>query len=332
MTSPILNTESIYYKGYDVLKFLLAILIVAAHTQLFIEFPSFHYYFSILCSCAIPTFFAVSSFLFIKKIDCAKNKSEERNIFYKTIKRQFCIFGIWYIIMFPMAYFRFWDVATIKESIYAILFSCSLNGYWFFKALIINTAILYFFRRNKSLCILSILAVIIYLFWAYNYKLHFIRWSISPYYSFYYHIFPFCIGALYARKDWMKKQSVSVLVILFLACYLIATFNYLNPVGRALFPCVLLPLFNKLQFTSISPQRCLKYRQTSILFYVMQFVLIWIYDMAYTNYLAEDSVIYQILDSSAVRFIFILILLYVISTAFLYVENTEKGARLKYMH
>lgn len=332
MNKTLTNEGRKYYKGYDVLKFIFAILIVAAHTRLFIEIPVLHYYFSILCSCAIPSFFAVSSYLFIKKLDQVQDKNDANKVLYKTIKRLICIFCIWYLIMFPMAYARFWETATLKESIYALLFSCSFNGYWFFKALIVNTFILFLCRRNKATLLLSIVALAIYLFWAYNYQYHYVKWSISPYYSFYYHIFPSCLGALYARKEWLSKYSESILAILFVLCLILASIKVLNPVGRILYPVVLLPLFSKLQFRSLSSETCQKFRQWSILFYVMQFVLIWIYDMAYTNYLIDGTLLYNFFDFSIVRFVFILMLLYVLSNIFLHLENTKRFGYLKYIH
>ena len=93
--TPTISGGRKYYQGYDILKIILAILIVAAHTRLFIELPEIHYYFSIFCSCAIPSFFAVSSFLFIKRLDSAKNCKEEKHILYKTIKRLIIIFIAW---------------------------------------------------------------------------------------------------------------------------------------------------------------------------------------------------------------------------------------------
>lgn len=332
MTVTTVNEGRKYYKGYDVLKFIMAILIVAAHTRLFIEIPELHYYFGILCSCAIPTFFAVSSFLFVKKLDQAKDKNEARMVLYKTVKRLLIIFGIWYLIMLPMAYCRFWETATIKEAIYAIFLSCSFNGYWFFKALIVNTIILYFFKTNKALAFLSVFALIVYLFWAYNYQFYYVTLSISPYYSFYFHIIPFCLGALYARKEWLSECSTTILVLFFVSVFIIASIKALNPVGRMLYPVVLLPLFNKLQFRTLSSDTCKKFRQWSILFYVLQFVLIWIYDMAYANYLADTDLLYRFFDNSLVRFLSITALLYALSTCLLRLEDNEKFSYLKYAH
>ena len=41
--TPTISGGRKYYQGYDILKIILAILIVAAHTRLFIELPEIHY-------------------------------------------------------------------------------------------------------------------------------------------------------------------------------------------------------------------------------------------------------------------------------------------------
>lgn len=67
-----------YYKGYDVLKFILSIFIVAAHTLLLEELPDIHYALMMLISGAIPTFAAISAFLFMSKIDSASSESDKK--------------------------------------------------------------------------------------------------------------------------------------------------------------------------------------------------------------------------------------------------------------
>ena len=98
----IMTTE--YYKGYDVLKFILSIFIVAAHTLLLEGLPDIHYALMMLISCAIPTFYAISAFLFMSKIDSASSESDKKQILKKSIIRLATIFVIWYIIMLPMTY------------------------------------------------------------------------------------------------------------------------------------------------------------------------------------------------------------------------------------
>lgn len=324
----IMTTE--YYKGYDVLKFILSIFIVAAHTLLLEELPDIHYALMMLISRAIPTFYAISAFLFMSKIDSASSESDKKQILKKSIIRLATIFVIWYIIMLPMTYCRFFETATVKETIYAILLSCTFNGYWFFKSLIINTIILFIFRSKKALKILIVISLLIYIFGAYNYKYSYVNLDISPYYSFYYHLFYFCSGALYSRVRWFKNQKISHMILMLILCVIITCMPKLNPIGRMLYPFILLPIYSKLRFKSLTNNRCKILRTYSILFYVLQFVLIWIYDMACANYIPANT--FSIFNNSVVRFATVITALFVISNFLIWLE-TSKGVKcLKYLH
>ena len=211
-------TQSQYYPGFDLIKLILAILIIAAHTQLFEEIPIIHQIINPIEGSAIPTFFAISAYLFYQRISNCTSNNESYAILKKNIKRLLTIFCIWYLLMLPMTYFRFFSIATIKETIYAILLTCTFNGYWFFKALIINTIILYICRNKKTLIASSILFFLIYIYWAYNYIFNYCSITISPYYSFYFHTFYFYIGALIARyQESIHCPQKTVLLILYLA-------------------------------------------------------------------------------------------------------------------
>lgn len=258
-----------YYKGYDVLKFILSIFIVAAHTNLLEEFPDIDYALSMLISGAIPTFAAISAFLFLSKIDSASNDSEKKQILKKSVVRLATIFVIWYIIMLPMTYCRFFETATVKETIYAILLSCTFNGYWFFKSLIFNTIILFIFRSKKAFKTLLLISFLIYIFWSYNYIYSYVNLDISPYYSFYYHLFYFCSGALYSRVRWFKNQKNSHMVLMLILCVIITCIPKLNPIGRLLYPFILLPIFSKLRFETLTNNSCKILRTYSILFYLL---------------------------------------------------------------
>lgn len=325
-----MTTTTQYYKGYDVLKFILSIFIVAAHTNLLEEFPDIHYALSMLISGAIPTFAAISAFLFMSKIDSASSESDKKQILKKHIIRLATIFVFWYIIMLPMTYCRFFETATIKETIYAILLSCTFNGYWFFKSLIINTIILFIFRSKKALKILIVISLLIYIFWSYNYIYGYVNLGFSPYYSFYYHLFYFCSGALYSRVRWFKNQKISHMILMLILCLIITCIPPLNPIGRMLYAFILLPLFSKLRFESLTNNNCKILRTYSILFYVLQFVLIWIYDMALTNYIPTDT--FSIFNNSVVRFTSVLIVLFIISNFLIRVETTKEIKCLKYLH
>lgn len=57
-----------YYSGLDLLKFIMAIMIVAAHCDLFKELGLAYNLAVLLWKIAVPTFFTVSAFLFYDKL------------------------------------------------------------------------------------------------------------------------------------------------------------------------------------------------------------------------------------------------------------------------
>lgn len=319
-----MTNNSNYIAGFDVLKFILAILIVAAHTQFLTEYTAISPFLGSLKSGAIPTFFAVSAYLFIKRLD--GSQGDDRAVVTKTIKRLCIIFGVWYVLMLPMTYIVFFKVATFKETIYAMLMTCTFNGYWFFKALIINTIILYFCRKHLKSCFL--IGLLLYGFWSYNYLYHFVSLSISPYYSFYYSIAYFSIGALLARyKEMADGVPLSMLIV---NVVIHATVPCIAPICCLLYPIILIPMFCKIKIKNIA--LCKSMRVQSILFYVMQFVLIWLYNNACKYFLAEDSVPYEVLQHSVVRFVVVLGLLFLLSHFIMQSEKNPKFYFLRYLH
>jgi peptidoglycan/LPS O-acetylase OafA/YrhL len=135
--------EKQYFPGLDLLKFILALLIISAHCHLFSEFPSGEHWWGRFTAIAIPLFFGISSYLFFRKVYNLPVAKSPQSQIYHTVKRLAILFSCWYLLMLPVTYFRFYSVATWKETVFAIFLSCCFNGYWFIKALIINTTILF---------------------------------------------------------------------------------------------------------------------------------------------------------------------------------------------
>ena len=316
-----------YYPGLDLLKFILAILIIAAHTQLFEEIPILHQIIDPIEGSGVPTFFAISSYLFFQRIGNCITNSESIAILKKNIIRLLTIFCIWYILMLPMTYFRFFSVATIKETIYAILLTCTFSGYWFFKALIINTIILYF-CRNKLL-FTAFISLLIYIFWAYNYIFNYFSVPISPYYSFYYHTFYFFIGAIIARyQSYIHAPKNFIMLLLYIATILFSFNSLFWPIGRLIIPFILIILFKSIA-PNIKKQFLLKMRSLSILLYVTQFIIIWLYNNFCNYYLNPGSDIYLFLQYSVTRFIVVLSIALGIS---LLILNLEKKPTLSFLN
>lgn len=321
-----------YFAGLDLLKFILAVMIIGAHCRLFEEFPDVKTLFDRLFSIAVPLFFAMSAFFFIRKIDSLNEYDKKRQLF-KTIKRLIILFGIWYVLMFPMTWYRWWSIATLKETVYAVFLSCTLNGYWFIKALIINTVILYLCRDRRAMILLLEVSFAVYLLFAYNFIFHYLPIDFSPYYSFYYHTSYFCVGAIMARyydRLHFKNLSLRLLVGLWVLLFVLVSFLPVDPLYRVFSILLLFPVFERMDLKF--NERLKTIRSMSIILYMVQFVLIWLYDGACNKWLGSDSIQYSVLQFSVVRFLVVLSIAMAVALVILKLEKRPKMGFLKYLH
>lgn len=138
-------TRRMYY-GLDLLKFIMAIMVVAIHTRGF-EWPA---WLSISLSSfrdeAVPVFFIISSFLFFKKVT---NNSETNNkIIGHFVCRLAMLYLFWFIVWFPMI---IKEKELLKMSlgdgmeslIHDMLFSYTFHGSWFLSSLLLSVVIVY---------------------------------------------------------------------------------------------------------------------------------------------------------------------------------------------
>lgn len=328
-----IEKKTIY--GFDLLKFIMAVLIIAAHTHLFEEYDILASIRGNIASIAVPTFMAISAFFFFKKIYRVPKEENTRPILVKTVKRLAILFLCWYILMLPMTYIKFFSVATIKETVFAIFLSCTFNGYWFIKALIINTCIFYLCRDGKALILCTFISYFIYLFFSYNYIYHFIDFPYHPYYSFYYHLAYYSAGVLFARYgESILRNNINHLLILaiWILLFLASLFFYevLDPIYRLFSIPLLFILFYQLD---LQPRPYYKtMRDMSIILYMVQFVLIWLYNGACDLWLQSDSMSYAVLQYSITRFIVVTMVAIVIAWLILRYEKYPKCDFLHYLH
>ncbi|MBO4821136.1 MAG: acyltransferase family protein [Prevotella sp.] len=320
-------------QGVDLLKFILSIMIIAAHTNLLGEYGTLAKFREILTSIAVPMFFAISSFFFYRKIESTSKGESPLPILKKSVVRLTILFGSWYMMMLPMTYICFFSIATWKEVVFALLFSCCFTGYWFIKALLINTLLIYLFRKSKALLMFSFVALIINLYCSYNYIYHFnIKlFDFHPYYSFYYHMAYFCLGALFAKYQNafnFSKRHKTLLIVIWSTLF-IMTFSYkTGPILRLLSFPLLFPIFLHLNLTPNPKYRTM--RDMSIILYMVQFILIRLYNGACHAFLHKSSYLLQIFQFSIVRFI--IVLLTALGVAILIIRYETRYKLLKYLH
>lgn len=310
-----------YIPGLDILKYVMALLIVAGHCELFVEWLNLYDAFAHVTEIAVPTFFAISAYLFFRKLEAAP---EESNIIFKhSMRRLLIFFVIWYLLMLPYSIPNFYMKANIKEILFVIPFGCAFGGYWFIKALIINTVILFLCRGKKSLIICAFISLMIYLWGGYDYMYGTLTHKLHPYYTFYYHTIAFTIGALMARYQCLvPKINNTILIIAVVLIFWASFFPNIRVLSKIMYPLFLINIFLNVKNGDIDA--CKKMRGMSILYYTMHFGFIFLY-----NYLFQ---IHELFSNSIIRYIIIVMLITIFSLTILYLEEKEHFAFLKYLH
>lgn len=318
-----MNEQMKYYPWLDVLKYAMAILIVATHCNLFQEWPAVAEIFGHIAEVAVPTFFGASAFLFFSKLD-GTPAAEQGTLFRHTIQRLCIFFVVWYVLMLPYSIPHFFMKLTIwKEYVMLLLHGCAFSGYWFIKALIFNTIIVYLCRGRRMLWVCLVLASAIYLMFAFNYVHPFIPKEVHPYFAFYYHTYAFVLGALLARYSNSLRRYLHTFGGGVLLCVVVLLLGFVSPYTRViskLFYPILLPMSVLLINRPLSPETSKKMRVYSTLYYVSHFIVIF-----GLREMCPDML-------SPVQFVIVLIIVTVFAAMVTYLEKKQGFKFLSYLH
>jgi len=155
--------NSNYISGFDILKFLMALVIISLHTSVAKLFPvPINIYVLNFQNLAVPIFFVISSLLFFQKISHSSNPNMDLWIYEK---RLLILYLIWSVIMLPVTLryhnyldYGFWGVAFwIKDFFFDYTFLAS----WFLGALLVGMPIVYCIRNRFWL--LGIVSLALYI-------------------------------------------------------------------------------------------------------------------------------------------------------------------------
>ncbi len=142
------------YPNLDAAKFLCALLIVVIHTSpLQNASPVAHFYVNdVITRVAVPLFFAMSGFLFFRKLDFVDGKIARttRNFacILKATRKNVLLYIIWsflYLIVVLPEWYRtgWWGLHAVKDWLYSFLFSGAYYHLWYLLALIVALPALY---------------------------------------------------------------------------------------------------------------------------------------------------------------------------------------------
>ena len=154
----------------DIFRFISALLVIAIHTNPVADInPYLGYFFTeILPRVAVPFFFCVSGYFYIKKLNRANEKQEIIKIFKTTFLSYLKIYFFWSIVYLVCDYKRyFYEGASVKGVIVGIVLNFFVYGsyyhLWYFIGIFFSLIIVtlcYLIRAEK---ILAYLSVILYL-------------------------------------------------------------------------------------------------------------------------------------------------------------------------
>ena len=146
------------YKVLDVMKFVMAIVVVAIHTRPEMSFssPLVRRLFESVYSIAVPFFFMASGFLLFRKISLPLNEDGELRI-KSYLKRMCRLYLVWTIIYLPLSIYGFYiDGLSPIKAVAVFIRNTLLVGenfmswpLWYLLALIVAVSIIYMLLKLK---------------------------------------------------------------------------------------------------------------------------------------------------------------------------------------
>ena len=222
LNSSIAQTRKRNVAAFDVMKIILAFVIVSLHSGVgtYLLNP-YSTYIRNLQNLAVPCFFLISSILFFSKVFEESDEVSQSKLLWKYEKRLIILYGLWQIILCPVTivtheYFNqgTWGILLYLKDMF---FSYTFPASWFFGALILAMPIVYVFKNVNFL--LVVLFVGIYLYFTFL-KLFPDSWQIpfewyrtnvgSPRFSFPEALIWLSLGCFIVK---MNKQPMTQFVI-----------------------------------------------------------------------------------------------------------------------
>lgn len=165
--------EKIAYNGIDVMKFIMAIVIISIHTQIYTVLGRWYLVFQ---DHAVPLFFLFSSYFFFKSLNKANTGKEKWKLLLHFEKRINLLYIFWIIVLMP-AILYWWHSEYLQLPIIELLlrfikeyfFGSQFGAAWFFGSLIVAMPIVFCMvltlsHFNKGWVILLLIALLIYIY------------------------------------------------------------------------------------------------------------------------------------------------------------------------
>lgn len=214
--------------NFDILKFVLAIMVVCIHsTKAIILFPWLRL--------AVPLFFITSSYFFFNKLKNTSKKNK-KDVLIKYVKRNLIYYLFWFIALLPITLIIkkwfingkiVWSVLSIISN---FIFGSTFRASWFISALIIAVILIYFLDKkfsNKTILLISFAFwLIAYIDSSYGFLLsednilHLYDRLGHWYLSFPVALLWVSIGKCFAEKEFITNKKINIILIIIFAILL----------------------------------------------------------------------------------------------------------------
>lgn len=145
----------------DLLKFILACMVVAIHSSLF---PAVLYPW---LRAAVPLFFIMTSYFFFSKVKKTGNSAEGRKLLKGFVRRNAALYLFYFILLLPVTvYVRKWHQMSgggVHSFLRSLFFGSTFIASWFITASIITTVIIYIASRRINNNVLFVCSFAVYL-------------------------------------------------------------------------------------------------------------------------------------------------------------------------
>ena len=150
LSSP--DKKKVYY-GLDLLKFIMAFIVVMIHVKPFPAGTVLYSAFSQLLAVAVPVFFVISAFLlFSKTYGSNSDGGGDLSVIQRFTTRILILYGIWLLIEIPWVifnkpYFTEPFLKGLMDFIKDVLFATTFPGSWFLSALVLGVWVVFLLSR-----------------------------------------------------------------------------------------------------------------------------------------------------------------------------------------
>lgn len=230
------EVKRVRYNGLDVLKFCMAICVVAIHTKPFITNDTLHGWVNPLLQTAVPVFFTISSFLLFKKLN--KLDRKEQNVaLVNYIKRIGLLYAIWFVIEIPYTlylkgyFIKYTFTASLLQLIKDTLFATTFPGSWFLSAMTVAIVFVFFINRYFTKYTSLIISFAVY-FYIYNIEL-FNEQLQTPYLLF----------TEYIRPEIKQSFPVALLWVTIGSILSSANLQFCNAKSKVILLCSIIVLY-----------------------------------------------------------------------------------------